>query len=79
MKRKVKITFTMDIDYPEIEKETKQLSKDFDQWLKDWSTYEDYSPIPVLVKNAVEYSANGTVHVKIERNKEIIANKSFEV
>jgi len=46
MKRKVKITFEINIDYDV--KETQQLSKDFDCWLKEWC--DNVHPVPILFK-----------------------------
>ena len=77
MKRKVKITLTLDIDYPDLEKETKQLSKDFDQWLKDWAKNIENYPIPFLYKHAIEYTPNSNIKVKITTDKKIILQTSL--
>jgi hypothetical protein len=74
MKKKFQITFTVDCNYPYIEKETKKLAKAFDQWLKDWSSSESSGQdiIPILYTPGDEHQANGTVRVKITRDKEVI-------
>lgn len=74
MKRKFKITFEVDCTYPHIHKETKQLAKAFDQWLKDWSSSESSGKdiIPKLYTPGEEHQPNGCVRVKIMRDEEII-------
>jgi len=76
MKRKFKITFEVDCNYPSIHKETKRLAKTFDDWLQDWAD-SDSAPkdiIPILYTGApgIEHQPNGTVRVKIIRDEEII-------
>lgn len=68
MKRKVKITFEIDVDYDV--NETKQLSKDFDKWLRDWCEY--INPVPLLFKKykgkpSVELSYRSIVSSKIDK------------
>lgn len=46
MKKKVQIIFEIDVDYNA--KETLQLSKDFDNWLKEWC--DNVHPVPLLFK-----------------------------
>jgi hypothetical protein len=76
MKRKFTITFEVNAHYPHIEKETKKLAKAFDQWLHDWadsdSAPRDIMPVLYTGNPGNEHQANGTVRVKITRDKEII-------
>ena len=50
MKRKVKITIEMNVEYPQLNKETKTLSKDFDDWVISWSSNPENHPLPLLFK-----------------------------
>lgn len=78
MKKKYKITFIVDAHYPFIEKHLKKMSKDFDQWLKDWASPKSAGEqiMPTLYEpnksGAIEHSPNGTVRVKIVRDGETI-------
>lgn len=82
MKRKVKITFEFNVEYPEIKKETKRLSKDFDNWLKSWSADPGNHPLPLLfrkVKGSYEgYLPSSLTKVKVVRDKEVIFDQDFE-
>jgi len=83
MRKKVKITFEIDVMYPDVDKETKQLSKDFDQWLKDWAMDDNHPPLPLLYKKfknkpSEECIPSGRVSVKVERDEEIILHDAYD-
>lgn len=79
MKRKVKITFEVICEYPYLEKETKKLSKDFDNWLKEWSGKNSAGQdiVPLLYLDCEEHTAHALIKVKIVRDKEKIQQKSW--
>ena len=84
MKRKVKIIFELDIEYPTLEKETKQLSKNFDSWLVKWSSDPANQCLPLLYKKFKneqyqEYLPEAVSKVTVIRDKETILSKSFEI
>lgn len=82
MKKKYKITFTVDAHYPYATKYIKRMEKDFDNWLKEWATMEDNSPVPLLFEpnknGALENQANAHVKVKIIRDGETILDTAWD-
>ena len=82
MKRKYKITFEVDAQYPYIETHLKKISKDFDKWLIDWATMESNTPIPLLFTphkdGATGEQANAHVKVKIVRDDETILDTAWD-
>jgi hypothetical protein len=82
MRRKFKITFEADVMYPDIKKESKRLSKDFDNWIKEWAMDEDHSPLPLLFEkykgSLEECEPSGRVSVKVERDGEVILHEAYD-
>jgi hypothetical protein len=80
MRKKATITFTIDAHYPYIddEKLMKKLSKDFDQYLKDWCAPSD-EIVPVLCQAKRSHFPNAKVVVKIKRDKEVILETWWDV
>ena len=88
MKRKFKIIFEVDCNYPNIDntvpiKSSKKMIKDFDQWLKDWAMDDNHTPLPLLYKKfknkpSEECATTGRVVVKVERDKEVILHKAYD-
>ena len=82
MKKKFTITFKVDTHYPGIDtdKVAKKLSKDFEQWLKDWASSSGEDIMPILYEppgkkdgeGDWEHDPNGTVRVKIKLDNKII-------
>lgn len=67
--------------YPDVDKETKQLSKDFDQWIKDWSMDDNHTPLlykKFRDKPSEECFSYGRVSVKIKRDEEIILHDAYD-
>jgi len=84
MKKTYTITFKVDVNYPYVEKYEKRMAKEFDTWLKEWAENTAAGQIvPVLYEpnkgGAIEHDANGTVRVKIIRDKEVILNTWWDV
>jgi hypothetical protein len=86
MKKKATITFTIDAHYADVdEKFIKTLSKDFDQWLKDWAMNQDklvpilYEPFPKGEgKGSYEMDPSARVTVKIKRDNEVILDTAWD-
>lgn len=78
MKKKFVITFTADTHYSYVDtdKLAENLSKSFEQWLKDWTASSGENIMPVLYEShrdgAVEHSPSGTVRVKVKVDNKII-------
>jgi hypothetical protein len=80
MKKKYKITFEVDASYPYIDKYLKRMSKDFDDWLKEWATSQDV--VPLLFQpgknGSNENIGNAHIKVKIVRDKEVILDAAWD-
>lgn len=89
MKKKYTITFTVDANYPYIDsadKHAAKLSRDFDKYLKEYVGPDSETGkhiVPALFEpskhGAVGHDANGTVRVKIVRDKEVILDTWWDV
>lgn len=80
MKKKIKIVFEIEADYPEIEKETKRLIKSMKTWIKDTALYQEFL-VPNLYnnKNRCFYDVNAKVKVKgLLNNKTVINHTWYE-
>ena len=82
MKKKYKITFEIEADYPYINKYIKKMTKDFNNWLIEWSTMEDIAPIPLLfLKDKTGdpvHFPDYTIKVKIVSDGETILNTKWQ-
>jgi hypothetical protein len=82
MKRKYKITFEVDAQYPYVDSHLKKLSKDFDNWLIRWATMEENTPTPLLFTQcktgALEQPPNAHIKVKIVRDGETILDTAWD-
>lgn len=80
IKRKFKIIFEVDCQYPFIEMDNQKITKAFDQWIKDWSSSEvaGENIMPILYVKQQEHQANGTVKVKVTRDNETILDTSWD-
>jgi len=93
MRKKFKITFEVDCNYPHIDnavpiRSSTKMIKDFEQWLKDWTNSSGKDIMPILYEPARgktgskgdwEHAPNGTVKVKIVRDKETILDTWWDV
>lgn len=80
MKKKAKIIFELDCDYPDL-KETKKANKDFYNWLKNVAIdTAARGLIPVLYRGSqiyggIGYEAEDKIKIKIVRGKDVIYEK----
>ena len=85
MKKTYTITFTVDVHYPNVNKHLKKMSKDFDNWIKEWATKCDGAEqiMPTLYEPNKKYGdiahdPSGKVRVKVVRDGEVILKTSWE-
>lgn len=87
MRRKFKITFDVDVDYPNVKQDAKKLSKDFNKWLVDWSKSHrrggfNISVVPLLVGplngEPVEHISKAKVKVKVVNDGDILLDEKYD-
>lgn len=87
MRKKFKITFDVDVDYPNVKQDAKKLSKDFNKWLVDWSKSHrrggaNISFVPLLVGPLkgcnVRHISKAKVKVKVVSDGDILLDEKYD-